>query len=307
MLRSEIAKQNDIEDAFLGEVKARKIVLRVVNLPTIPAVVGKLLQIIDDPRTTHADLSNLISQDQVLASKLLKLANSSFYGFSGRVRTIKHAAVLLGFDDLKNLALGVSVIEKFSGNWKSCFDFDEFWGHAIGCSIAAKMIARQANPAKAGEAFVAGLIHDIGKHVLSQFATDHFEAVVDQIQLSNESWHWVEKQILGVSHAEVGGWFAERWNFPAQLVDAIANHHTPQEARRDPCLAAIVHFADYLTRKFGIGFAPEQHMPDLHLEALDHLVVRSTEEGLIDYPYYEKMIRKAIDEGQHILELFKRT
>ncbi len=291
---------------FLGELQAKRIAQNVLNLPTLPTVIAKMMQIMDDPRTTVAQLSRLISSDQVLSAKLLKLANSAFYGIPRKVGTLELAIVMLGFESLKTLALGVSVIDRFSDNWNDAFDYSEFWEHAFGCAVASSMVARDICPDQKGEAFVAGLLHDIGKLILSQFAKRHFSAVIKNVSEYNSDFFSAEKAILGVAHADIAAWFADKWNFPRKLINALHYHHTPKYAQQDNQLAACVHLGDYLVRLVGIGFCPGKNMPLFDDTAFEEKTVQRDAIGQIDFQYYSEKLLVGVEESDSFLKIIAR-
>ena len=291
---------------FLGELQAKRIAQNVLNLPTLPTVIAKMMQVMDDPRTTVAQLSRLISSDQVLSAKLLKLANSAFYGIPRKVATLELAIVMLGFENLKTLALGVGVIDRFSDNWNDAFDYTEFWEHAFGCAVASRIVAHDLCPDQKGEAFVAGLLHDVGKLILSQFARRHFAAVIEKVSEYNADFYSVEKAILGVSHTEIGAWFAEKWNFPTKLVEALQFHHTPNYQTQNNELAAAVHFADYLVRLNGIGFCPGKNLPEFDITAFAGKTIQRNACNEIDFDYYSEKLRIGVEESDTFLKIIAR-
>ncbi len=271
----------------LGEVQGKRLARKIVTLPTLPTVAAKMMQIIDHPETSARDLSAVIRSDHVIASRLLKLANSAYYGLRRQVANLDMAVVLLGFENIRNLTLSLSVIESFSRNWRGHFDYSEFWEHAYACGVAAQMFVSEIQPGKAADAFAAGLIHDVGKLILSQFAPDHFEAVIAHIeQHPSCDFDHAEREVLGISHAQLGGWLAEKWNFPVSLAQAIALHHTPEEGRDASLLPWAVHTADYLVHQLGIGFDAGVAMPTLNQNVAEMLCLPLTDSGLPDFEPY---------------------
>ncbi len=281
---------------WLGEIQGRSLAEKIVSLPTLPTVVAKMMQIIDHPKTSARDLSALIKSDNVIAARLLKLANSAYYGLRRQVGSLDMAIVLLGFENIRNLTLSLSVIEGFAKNWRGHFEYSEFWEHAYACGIAAQMFISEAQPEKASEAFSAGLIHDVGKLILSQFAPQHFEAVVEFIDENGCDFDTAEMAVLGVSHASLGGWLAERWNFPISLAEAVAGHHRPQNSREQNLLPWAVHAADYLVHQAGIGFEAGCALPELHPDVAEKLSLPITQTGAPDFSFYhDKLFRLLVD------------
>ncbi|KAA3615484.1 MAG: HDOD domain-containing protein [Calditrichaeota bacterium] len=291
---------------FLGEVQAKRIAQNVLNLPTLPTVVAKMMQIMDDSRTTVAELSQLISSDQVLSAKLLRLANSAYYGIPRKVSTLDLAIIMLGFENLKTLALGLSVIDRFSDNWNDAFDYTEFWEHAFGCAVASSMVARDICPDNKSEAFVAGLLHDVGKLILSQFAKRHFAAVIKNVSAYDTDFYSVEKAILGVTHADIAAWFAEKWQFPEKLISALQYHHTPAALTKDNELAACVHFGDYLVRRAGVGFCAGKNMPEFDNSVFADKQLMRNELGEINFLMYDEQLHLELEEADTFLNIIAR-
>lgn len=291
---------------LLGEVQAKRIAQNVLNLPTLPTVVAKMMQVMDDPRTTIAQLSRLISSDQVLAAKLLRLANSAYFGLPRKVKTLDFAIILLGFENIKSLSLGLSVIDKFSDNWDGAFDYTEFWEHAFGCAVASSMVARDVCPDEKSEAFLAGLLHDIGKLILSQYAKRHFSIVIKNVSEYNSDFYSAEKALLGVTHTDIAAWFADKWNFPVKLIDAMLYHHTPAALLDENALAACVHLGDYLVRKAGVGFAAGRNLPEFDSFVFKDKNILRDENGEIALQLYEEQLLLELEEADTFLNIIAR-
>ncbi len=230
----------------------KSVVSQISSLPTLPRVVQRVVALLEDPDTSPACLARTISSDSSLVSKILKVANSAYYGLSRKVSTITQATVILGFNTIKNLVLTTSVFTVFNGNNKSNrFDHEGFWSHSLGCATASKIISKQIRLGPPEEAFLAGLLHDIGKIVLDQFLHDQFEKVLDLVEDQKLRIRDAEKVILGADHSEIGAWLCDKWNFPEHLQESVAFHHSPAAANSK--MVALVHIADALAHKENIG------------------------------------------------------
>jgi putative nucleotidyltransferase with HDIG domain len=151
------------------------------------------------------------------------------------------------------MGLSLSVFEVFKGSGNSeGFDIARFWQHSIACGCASRMIARRFLYHLVGEAFVAGLLHDIGKVILKQYMATEFTAIIEKA-VGGASLDDAENEIIGATHAQIGAWLAEKWNLPKIIVESIACHHTPWDGKEDPVLVAIVSVANYLCHICGIG------------------------------------------------------
>jgi putative nucleotidyltransferase with HDIG domain len=233
--------------------RVKRITDSLISLPTLPTVIAKMLELVDNPKTSASSLSNLIMRDQVLTAKILKMANSSFYAFPRQIATVKLALVVLGFENVKEMALSLSVLNSFKGENNKHFDTSMFWQHSVSVGACTRMLARETCYRLAGEAFVAGLLHDIGKVVLNQYLPKEFAEIQTMIFEGGQSCDEAEKEVLGVTHAEVGAWLAERWNLPVILVEAIRYHQHPESCPRNAELPLLVYLGDYLSVKCNLG------------------------------------------------------
>ena len=247
--------------------RLRQMTEKIIGLPTLPTIVTQLIAVVGDPASSARQIAQLVSTDQALTAKILKVANSAFYGFSREIATVQLAIVVLGIEMVKNIGLSVAVLKRFSqGREHDLFDRQRFWEHAIGAGVAARMLARKFyDRRKADEAFVAGVLHDIGKLILIEYFYDEF---VEALTLAADKEIAIvdaEEQVLGVSHADVGGWLAEKWNLPPHLVNAIAYHHRPfeQDTPVPEDLVVITHMGNALIRHCRVGNSGDQQLASL--------------------------------------------
>jgi putative nucleotidyltransferase with HDIG domain len=249
-----------------------RIIARVEDLPTLPRTVLKITELVNDPKSSARDLARIITDDQVLAARLLKLVNSSFYGFPQRISTITAAIVLLGFDAMRNLLLTTSVFDIFPNRKKTGqLRQEQLWDHSLGCAVGAKVLGNHLRYDKVEELFVSGLLHDIGKIVEMIFMPQAFTQINHLVRDENILMITAEERILGYSHADVGKLLAERWNLPPKLGSVILHHHQPSSAGRFELEAAIVHLADILCRSLSIGQGGDNKMPPLDKMAWESL------------------------------------
>jgi len=264
----------------MGEADLRRIIARVEDLPTLPRTVLRITELVNDPRASAKDLSIIITDDQVLTARLLKLVNSSFYGFPSRVSTVTGAIVLLGFDAIRNLLLTTSVLDLFPARIaKVRRDQEQLWDHSLGCAIGAKSIGNFLRHDKLEELFVAGLLHDIGKIVVMMFLPDEFARITERVRAEGVLISSAEQDLLGCTHADIGRLLAERWNLPPKLVGVIARHHTPAVSGPFALEAAIVHLADIFTRALDLGSGGDDKVPPLDKAAWDLLKLKT---GAVD-------------------------
>ncbi len=255
--------------------RIQRLVAKIDKLPTLPVAATKIVQVVNNPNTTARDVNQLISTDQALAAKVLKLVNSAYYGLSNKVASITQAVVILGFNTIKSLALSASVLDSFSSAELSTFKREEFWKHSLGVGVGAKLIANLIKvPAKDQEEFfLAGLLHDMGKVVMDQYLHEEFSEVVGLTKDTGCAFLQAEREVLGgLTHADIGKLLAEKWNLPANLQEAIAFHHDPLQAKEGPHTVAV-HFADILCKSKHIGFSGDYEISGISEQAVDSLKI----------------------------------
>lgn len=230
----------------LDRVHLRRVTEELVALPTLPLVASRLLEAIADPATSSEEVARIVSLDPALTARTLKLANSDFYGFPRKVGSVELAVVVLGANTVRDLVLSAAVFRTMGEA-----DLNGLWNHCMATGVAARMLASRTRYRLAGEAYAAGVLHDIGKVALRQSFPDRFEGIVALSREQGLSIAEAERGVLGSDHAELGGWLAERWGLPADLVEAIALHHRPERAVVNPELVNLVHLANSLAERMG--------------------------------------------------------
>ncbi len=224
----------------------REKVQSIVQLPALPGVAKKALEMMDDPKTSTSSLGRIISSDQALTAKVLKIANSPFYGFPKKISTIEFAIIVLGYDALKEIVISTSLVSSLEETSDSWFNSKTFWDHAIACGTLARRLARDLGYRVNGEVFVAGLLHDMGISILNRYFREEFHRIVGIVRETDLTFLEAEESVLGTTHAEIGAWLAGRWNLPDHLIEAIMLHHTPAKAMHNPDLVSLIHCADVL-------------------------------------------------------------
>jgi putative nucleotidyltransferase with HDIG domain len=241
------------------------------TLPTVPGVLKRLSGVIEKPRITIVEISAFISSDPALTTKVLKMVNSAIYGFPGRIASVSHATMLLGLNVIKGLLLGVSVFELMQKTMNGLYE------HSLAVAIASRVIALKKGIKEPEEVSVAGLLHDIGKVILTLEYSNEYQAAMNEAQEKKISIFEAEKNQFNATHADVGGWLAEKWRFPRSLIDVIEFHHRPASAKNAPMESSIVHFADLLVRARGFGFAGENFVPEVNAMAYELLKLSETD------------------------------
>jgi len=235
------------------------------SIPTLPGVVKKLSQLADNDRASVQEMARLISSDQALSGKVLRLVNSPFYGFPGRVSTVSNALILLGVNVVKGLVVSSSI-----------FDIMEktvigLWEHSLGAAVAANLIAQRLKLKEAEEISTAALLHDIGKVVIKLETKDEFKRLETAIAGEGLSMLEAERRFLDADHAEIGGWLARHWHLPDKLAEPIACHHDVEKSTTYRIRTAVVHLADVLVKAGGFGFSGDEEVPFIQPAAWERL------------------------------------
>jgi RNA polymerase sigma factor (sigma-70 family) len=225
--------------------------LQVIRPSSLTKDVREIIALVDNPNTSVAKLTSAIYKNQVLMERVLRHANSPLYGFPHRVSDPGFAVVLLGFDALKEIVVRSVVTGAFRRMVNSLLRFEAFWNHSVGCGLGARLIAEETGVCDPTDAFVAGLLHDIGYIVLMESGNDQAKGL--SLSLPAESRPEATDSPLQDYHASVGGWLIERWKVSPAIADAIRYHHQPALAQKNKRLTAVVHIAEVLCHRLHIG------------------------------------------------------
>lgn len=243
----------------MDKEKRRILIQRVQDLPTLPSTIVRIIELVEDPTSTSNDLAEVISKDQSISSVILRLVNSAFYGHMRQVSSISHAVVILGYKTVQTMALGVSIFHSSAGGKRSAFDRTGFWTHCIGvATISRKLLDRRKfrSGVDAETVFLSGLLHDLGKVVFDNYFNEEYARVVETAKAEKAWVRDIEERVFEMDHAEAGYYLARKWLFPSPVISAIRCHHKPSDCEDDDVCkvtSAIVHIADHLCRKLGIG------------------------------------------------------
>lgn len=241
----------------------KELIDQIEDLPTLPAVVTRIVGMVEDPNTSAEDINEVISQDPSLTAKILKLVNSAFYGFSRRISTVTEAVVILGFNTVKSLALSASVFDVFEGEGSEHFDRVGLWEHSIATGVAGEMAANRIRYPNVEEVMVAGILHKIGQVVIDLYFHEELTDVIAYAREHNTTMLEAEREVLGVGHPRIGGWLAEKWNLPAGITAAISYYHDPFEApEENRRLPMLIHVGDVLARTKHIGWNADDVEPE---------------------------------------------
>ena len=229
----------------------------ITHIATLPEVTLKIIRLVEDPDSTARDLNQVISNDPALGTRILKVVNSAFYGLPDQIGSINRAIVLLGLNAVKNIAIAASLAKLFRGG-KICPSFDarDLWTHCIAVATGTRLLADKTGLGLPDEAFLAGLIHDIGIMVEVQARRNQFVEAIKKLEADpNLNLRQAELECIGATHEQFGTALCQLWKFPTSFAHVTGYHHDPlQLADNHRTLASLVHVADILAAKTEQGF-----------------------------------------------------
>ena len=241
-----------------------KIIASVKNLPTLPTIYAALTDAINQKLASSQSIAEVLASDQVSVFKILKVANSPFFGFRGKIDTMNQAIMYLGFNEIKNIVFSLTVINFFS-NKKLLEKFRpaDFWAHSIAVGIIARKIGQAVGESKLDNYFISGILHDIGKLILLETVSEEYQKVLDTCEIEGVAICEAEKKVIGIDHAEAGRLIAEKWMLPKTLQNVISDHHTLLDLTSSANkLIPAVHIADVTARALNLGFAGDELIPE---------------------------------------------
>jgi putative nucleotidyltransferase with HDIG domain len=229
----------------------------IEKMPTLSPLTHKIIQIANDKTSSAQDLTDVIQLDPVLTAKVIKMVNSAYFGLPQKVKSLKQAIVMLGLNTVKNVALSSSFAGNVKIKEKTNLTQDDFWQHSLGVAVASKLIAKElgVDAQYLEEYFIAGLIHDIGKVLINNFFSKEMNQILELSSEKKMPITEVEKQVLKLSHEEIGIAIGKKWNFESPLLFAVGRHHVPVLTGSSAIFSMIVCIADTFVKILQIGFS----------------------------------------------------
>jgi HD-like signal output (HDOD) protein len=274
----------------------------ISKMPSLPITVSKILEICNDPKTSPADLNQVISLDPVLMGRVMKLINSAYYSLSNQITSLVRAIIMLGINTVKNLALSTAVLGQLSSkNNFQALNIDGFWRHSLCVGVTAKLIAikRRKDPKLLEEYFVAGLLHDIGKIPLNNKMSADYVAALSLTDKEHAPLYILEERCLEVNHCEVGKLIIKNWNLGPIMEDVVFFHHFldgyPGENRE---ILLTVAAANFFANTFQIGFSGDRYPEKLPLPVFEELGV-----SLDDLESMEEKVNAEIEKAKIFLKI----
>ena len=281
------AEDQSFSGLSTGENLRKEILSSIKDLPPMPQVAQKAREVVSDPDSDFKDLAKVIETDPAIASKILKIANSAYYGSVGTVASVQQASVLLGVKTLQELLTLACAAGLLSGELAG-YDLEagEMWKHSLAVAAASRIIAMKDHPALAEDAFSAGLIHDAGKLILSPYVNERKDVFLKSMESGTVSFLSAEGKILGFDHSEIAADVCEKWQIPKHISTAIRYHYNPSESNGNG-LAYILHVADSVAMMIGIGGNGDGILYEIDAASLDFLN--------IDAGYTEEIMEQIVD------------
>lgn len=241
------------------EALIQSAIVEISHIATLPEITLKIIRLVEDPDSTAQDLNKIISNDPALGARVLKVVNSAFYGLPGQIGSINRAIVLLGLNAVKNIAIAASLTKLFRGG-QVCpsFNAKDLWTHSIAVGTGTRLLAKKVSLGLPDEAFLAGLIHDLGIMVEMQARRTKFVETMEKLDAGKGTvtLRQAETAVLGATHEQFGAALCKAWKFPLSFAHVTGFHHRPMElAESNRTLTALVHIADILAANLQLGYS----------------------------------------------------
>lgn len=248
-----------------------KLAKKVITMTSLPTVYIKLVEKAQDPNSSSADFVAIISEDIGLSARLMKLVNSAFFGYPSKIDSLTRAVAIVGTKQLQDLALATSIFEIFKHVPNDFVTMESFWKHSIGCGVIARILANYRREFNIERAFVSGLLLDIGHLTMFLTIPDIAGRIFENARGEEQLLYKKEKEILGFSHAHVGGALLKQWRLPEQIVQSVKYHHSPLAANRYKVDTALVHIADVINTALSPESGCERLVPPPNNTAWEEL------------------------------------
>lgn len=239
---------------------------KIKDLPTLPSVYFKLNQLLKDKQASIERVAHIIELDPAMSSRILRLVNSAFYGVRQESNSIAHAVMILGFNAVKNAVVSVAILDTFSYKDRyENFDITEFWRHAVSVAVLSKQLAERSRLVAPEDAFIAGLLHDIGKIIMTKYFKEDFGKVWKIMQETKCSYADAEQQAASIDHVQIGAYLVRKWQLPEPIIQAIAGHHYYMSSSESTGMIESLMLADALANS-GYQINPDNYVFEGHIE-----------------------------------------
>lgn len=257
--------------------RTQLVLKRVTSLSPVPKILAEVLELLKDLNTSPHTLAKAITKDQSIVVKILTIANSPFYGLAKRVSSIEYAIMILGFNEIRNIVTALSLMESMKNKSDEYMDQKSFWLHSYITATTAKKIADDMGIRESNDAFIGGLLHDLGISVIHRYMHTDFVSIADNVK-KGMKYSEAENMHLGMDHQNIGYTLLKSWNIPESICEIVKYHHSPQLASNIKILTSVVHFADYMTQKLQLGKFNWDDDMELSQEAAEILQFKDIDE-----------------------------
>jgi len=248
-----------------------RLVQGVVKVSSLPSIYLKIERAVHDEKTSSHDIAKIIGDDTALAARVLRLANSAMYKFPSRIATITQAVTIIGTRQLRDLVLACSVTSVFKDMPSDLVNMESFWRHSVACALGARLLSQLRCDSNAESAFVAGLLHDIGRLILFKELGQQMRCCIETAAQFGQNLDKIERDMLGFDHALLGGLLLKEWKLPPSLVAATQFHHNPSQSTAYAVETAYVHIANLIVSTLLLGNSGDRRIPKLDHEAWSSL------------------------------------
>jgi HD-like signal output (HDOD) protein len=278
-----------------ASVSIDKIVATTGDLPPMPNVAAKVMEMMANPMMDGKSMQRVISTDQALASKILKISNSALYSFSKEITSLSHAISIIGFNTITSLVIASSTKNAFFKGKMGLQD-KLIWEHSLASGFGSRLLAKRIIGAgKAEEAFLSGLLHDIGKIILSRKLTDQYSAIVQEAYNTTKPFFELEQNTLGFTHSDVGSLVAKNWKLPAVIEECIHYHHETEKAENAKATVEIVDALNHICSKLGFSLISKKDLVLMEIPIIQKLFNNN-----------ENTLNKFVEELMNVVEEQKR-
>ena len=243
--------------------EVKRIIASIEQIPTLPIVSQQIMKLLNDEDVAINEITEVIEKDPSLAVKVLKVANSPFYGTMSNITSIDHALAILGLNEIKAILLAFSIHNFFQSSEFEGIDRKRFWKHSVVCSQVAKYLSHHFKQSPNDTLFLAALIHDMGKIVFDQFFHDDFVKIVSLVNENSITFSKAEKRILGVTHCQVAAKVLQKWHFPRPVIAQVYYHHSPWLDKNNSSGSIIIYMANVIAKATGFTSLDSEPLPDI--------------------------------------------
>lgn len=242
---------------------AEALVANADKIASPPRIFHRVNQMVNDPNSTTDDIARVVSEDAGITIRLLRVVNSAYFGYSQKMETLNQAVTALGTQQVRDLVMATTVMEKFEGLPEDLINMESFWQHSLACGVAARALAQARKEINLESFFLGGMLHDVGRLLFISKMPEPSRELMVRCLKCDELLYMVERETFGYDHSDVGAVLLNKWGLPAQLEEAVGAHHHPQKAVKNPMLAAVVHIADVVVHALKMGNSGVSIVPKL--------------------------------------------